>query len=51
VLGRGTRAAYALLRQHVPFIERDTVLYRYLEAVRQMVADKQLLSAVDAAMT
>ena len=50
VLGRGTRAAYTLLRQHVPFIERDTVLYRYLEAVRQLVADGRLQSSVNAAM-
>jgi histidine ammonia-lyase len=51
VLGRGTRGAYTLLRQHVPFIESDTVLYRYLEAVRQLLADGELLAAVDAAMT
>ena len=50
VLGRGTRAAYTLLRQHVPFIERDTVLYRYLEVVRQLVADGRLQSSVNAAM-
>ena len=50
VLGRGTRAAYTLLRQHVPFIERDTVLYRYLEAVRQLVADGRVKSAVNTAM-
>ena len=36
-LGRGTQPIYDLIRQHVPFIERDTVLYRYLEAVRQLV--------------
>jgi hypothetical protein len=26
-LGRGTQAAYALIREHVPFIERDALLY------------------------
>lgn len=36
-LGRGTQPVYELIRQYVPFIERDTVLYRYLEAVRQLV--------------
>jgi histidine ammonia-lyase len=51
VLGRGTRAAYTLLRRNVPFVERDAVLYRYLEAVRQLVADGELLATVDAAMT
>jgi histidine ammonia-lyase len=41
-LGRGTAPVYRLIRQHVPFIEEDTVLYRYLEQVRQLVASGQI---------
>jgi histidine ammonia-lyase len=49
-LGRGTAAAYATVRRHVPFIERDTVLYVYMEAVRREVHDGTLAGAVRAAL-
>jgi histidine ammonia-lyase len=49
-LGRGTEAAYALIRQHVPFLEADTVLYPYMEAVRHLVATGALCRAVEAAL-
>jgi histidine ammonia-lyase len=49
-LGQGTGAAYRLIRQVVPFIEADTVLYPYIEAVRGMVADGSLVAAVNSAM-
>ncbi len=41
-LGQGTAPVYRLIRQHIPFIEQDTVLYRYLEQVRQLVANGQI---------
>jgi len=50
-LGRGTAAAYAGVRRHVPFIERDTVLYRYIEAVRRELRSGALVGAVHAAMS
>lgn len=46
-LGRGTQPAYDLIRQHVPFIAEDTVLYRYIEAVRQLIAGSALVKAVN----
>src|SRR6266571_351159 len=49
-LGQGTGAAYRLLREVMPFIEADTVLYPYIEAVRCMVADGSLVAAVNSAM-
>lgn len=49
-LGRGTRAAYALVRQHVPFIETDTVMYPSMEAVRKLVASGAIAAAVEAAL-
>lgn len=36
-MGRGTRPVYAMIREQVPFIEHDTVLYPYIEAVWGMV--------------
>jgi histidine ammonia-lyase len=38
-LGRGTRGVYALIREHVPFIESDTTMYGYIESMRNLVAD------------
>ncbi|HVU14942.1 MAG TPA: histidine ammonia-lyase [Phototrophicaceae bacterium] len=46
-LGHGTAPVYDLIRQHVPFIEQDTVLYRYLEQMRQLVASGQIAEATD----
>lgn len=43
-LGEGTRSAYALIREHVPFIESDMVMYEYMEAVRQLVAGGEMLA-------
>lgn len=42
-LGEGTRNAYALIRERVPFIESDTVMYEYMESVRQLVAEGRVL--------
>ncbi|NWF63730.1 MAG: aromatic amino acid lyase, partial [Chloroflexi bacterium] len=42
-LGEGTRGAYALIREHVPFIESDTVMVEYMEAARQLVAEGKVL--------
>jgi len=47
LLGQGTRHAYALIRSHTPFIEKDCVLYPYIEAVRRLVADGSLVNAVN----
>ncbi len=49
-LGRGTAAAYALIRGHVPFVERDRAMAGYIEAVRQLVADGSIVATVNRAM-
>lgn len=36
-LGVDTRGVYALIRQHIPFIESDTVMSEYIETMRQLV--------------
>lgn len=42
-LGAGTRGVYALIREHVPFIEADTVMYEYMETMRRLVAGGKML--------
>lgn len=49
-LGRGTQAAYTLIRQQVPFIEADTVMYPYMEAVRKLVAEGEIARQANAAV-
>jgi histidine ammonia-lyase len=49
-LGHGTRAAYALVRERVPFIAADTFLGDHLEAVRKLIAGHAVLEAVDRAL-
>jgi histidine ammonia-lyase len=50
-LGCGTRAAYALIRQTVPFIEQDRVLYPFIESVRSAVASGALVDTVNRALS
>jgi histidine ammonia-lyase len=45
-LGRGTRHAYALIRQHVPFIEQDTIMYPHMRAVHGLVASGAIARSV-----
>lgn len=49
-LGQGTQPAYRLIREHVPFIERDTVMYPYMEAVHHLVHSGQIVDAVNTAL-
>ncbi len=49
-LGRGTRVAYELVRQHVPFLENDAIMYPYIEAVRQLIADGTLARSIAGAL-
>jgi histidine ammonia-lyase len=48
--GCGTRAAYELVRQRVPFIERDEVMYPHMNAVYELVADGSVSRAVNDAL-
>jgi histidine ammonia-lyase len=45
-LGAGTAPVYALVRTRAPFIESDTVLYPYINAVKQLIASDQIDQAV-----
>ena len=46
-LGRGTAAAYDLIRQVVPFLEHDDVMYPHIQAVHTLVTDGTLVAEVD----
>jgi histidine ammonia-lyase len=46
-LGQGTQPAYSLVRERVPFLEKDAVMYPHIEAVRQLVATGQIVTAVN----
>jgi histidine ammonia-lyase len=40
-LGTGTRAAYDLIRAHVPYLDRDAPLYPYIAACERLVLSGQ----------
>ena len=46
-LGRGTAAAYELVRRATPFLEADEVLAPHIETVRQLVASGMIKDAVE----
>jgi len=46
ILGRGTQIAYDLVRQRVPFIGHDAVMYPYMNAVHALVVGGELNRAV-----
>lgn len=50
-LGQGTSPVYQLIRQDIPFIEEDTVMYRYMEHVRHLVATAQISHAAKVSTT
>jgi histidine ammonia-lyase len=41
-LGRGTAPIYARIRQEVPFIEKDTVMYKYIAAIKNLISSGAL---------
>jgi histidine ammonia-lyase len=45
-LGQGTRGVYALIREHIPFIEADTIMYEYMESMRKLVANGDVVRRV-----
>ncbi|MDQ3179433.1 MAG: histidine ammonia-lyase [Acidobacteriota bacterium] len=42
LLGKGTQKTYNLIRRQVPFIEKDTYMKNYIEAVREIVAKREI---------
>lgn len=50
-LGQGTAPCYQAIRECVPFIEKDTVMYPYIEALRELVREGKLVSRVSESLT
>ena len=48
--GRGTGAAYELIRQHVPFLEDDRPLVYDIEKLVELVRGMALIEAVEGAV-
>lgn len=46
-LGEGTAVAYRLIRERVPFLDADVVLFPHIEAARRLVADGVVKRAVE----
>jgi histidine ammonia-lyase len=46
-LGRGTQPAYNLIREHVPFLEKDAIMNLYIEAVRKLITSGALVGVVN----
>jgi histidine ammonia-lyase len=49
-LGQGTAPAYDMIREYVPFLEHDAVMYPYIEAVRGLVERGELVERVEKAL-
>ncbi|MCB9136953.1 MAG: histidine ammonia-lyase [Caldilineaceae bacterium] len=49
-LGKGTQAAYDLIRNHVPFLACDVHLAPYMETMRQLTAGSMIKDAVESAL-
>jgi histidine ammonia-lyase len=49
-LGRGTAAAFQAIREHVPFIPVDEVMYPHIEAMKRLVREGRIAGAAHAAM-
>lgn len=49
-LGKGTTAAFELVRQRVPFMEHDELLAPHIESIRQLVSRGEIKHVVEAAL-
>ena len=49
-LGKGTRAAYDLLRERVAYLENDRVFYQDLLVAKQLILEGKLLERVEKAI-
>lgn len=45
-LGKGTAAAYRIIRERVPFLEKDTIMYHYIQAIHEIVTNGELVAGV-----
>jgi histidine ammonia-lyase len=45
--GKGVLAAYKLIRTKIPYISEDRILYPYVEEIKKMIKNGELLEAVE----
>lgn len=45
-LGKNTKKAYEIIRKQIPFIEKDTTMYPYLQIIEKLLKDDQFESEV-----
>ncbi len=50
LFGKGTHAAYRLIRQHIPFLEKDRPIYLDIEQALRLIQNGKLLKAVEQAV-
>ena len=46
-LGKGTKAAYDMVRSRIPFYDKDRELYPEINTCEELLADDSLLQAVE----
>jgi len=46
-LGKGTRILYELIRQHVPFVERDTLMYPLIHSMHALLTSEKFVTLVN----
>lgn len=48
--GRGTRAAYEIIRSSIPYLSEDAVIYPYVETIKEIIRQEQLVNTVEKAI-
>lgn len=49
-LGLGTEAAYNIVREHTPFIDKDRIMYKDINICEDLIKDNLLVEAVEEAL-
>ena len=47
ILGKGTKVAYDIVRQHVDFVKEDKIMYKDLEKITELITSEELLREVE----
>jgi histidine ammonia-lyase len=50
-LGRGTTPVYRLIRERAPFIQEDTILYKYIEEIKKLISSAMIDQVVETTLT
>jgi histidine ammonia-lyase len=47
VLGKGTRQIYKLIRQRIPFLEKDTLMYPLINSIHELMTSEEFVTLVN----